>query len=348
MPARVHSQNYLIFITGIMLSLIIPSPLGRGAILQPLTSSLSPSNERQETALVISNIHGNTLLSTIFLTGNPLNFVLLGLLDVQTQLQFQWLHWLVVTSFVAFILLIGFAIFISFCLLPERAFAIDKHVIEKELERLGRPSQVECFIIGSFLFLAVMIATQHSHHIALPWIMIGLAIGLALYSVLTIEQVRQLVDWPTLFFISAIVSWGPIMSALYIDELIAGKLTIFSGIFQTDYFALTILQLSAIIFILRLFVPGAPAFILMLTTFLPFAQEAGYSGWLVGFIILTLSEGFIFSHQHGVFSQSLEMAKNKQWHLRSHQIFLANVYFYILRVIALIISIPFWKMISVI
>lgn len=331
--------------TAIALTLALPSPLGRSAILAPLMRPLAEGRSKGfRTALLFVMAQGTTLWSTVFLTGNPLNFVLLGFLDTQSQLRFQWMYWLLASCCFAVLASIGFALLLAWLLRGEHDNAPTAAIAELTPPVL---SWRDGFVILLYALLFVAIFTRHLHHIELHWIVLALAmIGLYVLP-MPLQTIRTRVDWPTLLFIASIVSWQAMLHTVHVDAWINAHLPALLP-YVHQYAAVNMLYLAALIFVIRLVVPGAPAFVILLTTLLPLASALGLSGWVLGFVMLTLSEGFVLSHQHGVLSHLLSEAHAANMEISSKQLLVANTLAWLLRLLALIASIPLWIMLSLI
>ncbi len=327
---------------GITLTLIVPSPLGRSSMVYPLLNRfLGPTTKKTNTLLSLIHIHAATLFSTVFLTGNPLNFVLLSMLEQQTQNRFQWLGWLKAGSVTCLVLAIGIMVF--FFLGSRLASTEVSYESESKEQDVNLKSKDwGAAILYGFMFLAVL--TRSVHQLPLVWLIMALALTVFYFSGMTLVSLRQRVDWPTLIFIATVVAWGPILDFLELNQWLA-KLAVFLVPLFESGIALGILGTAALIFVVRLFIPGAPAFLLLASTLIPFAmnqQGITISPWLIGFIIVTLSEGFIFSYQHGVPSQVLSDLDSDKIPFNLRTFLASNLFFWLVRLTAILASIPLW------
>jgi DASS family divalent anion:Na+ symporter len=89
---------------------------------------------------------------------------------------------------------------------------------------------------------------------------------------------------------------------------------------------------------------AAPA--LMFTLLMPVAQQAVMSSWLVAFVILMATEAWIFPYQASYYLYFEEwVQENKHYNLRST--LAMNAWFSLLRLLAILLSIPFWRRIGI-
>jgi len=366
LPESNLSQGLIIFASGSFLSTIIPSPLGRAALLNPLVFDLiekTPKNKSKKAAatdirtkaanvtpLIISALQGTTLLSTIFLTGNPLNLVMLGFFNAQTQYRFQWLYWLQATFIVGVILTVGYLGILLWQARKSNLKPMTNTQIDALLSQLGPIKNSEWGAMAGIIIFGAGILTQSYHHIEPVWLAFGIALVLYLYGALTAKDLRSNVDWPTLMFVAAIVSWGPIMSQLQLNTLIS-KQVIGLGLntLMTQNLPLGIGFLVLIVILIRFAFPGGPTFVIVMTALIPLASSTGISPWVLGFIALTVSEGFLLPYQHGVYSLMVEELNNRGLGnaYNKRDILISNVLLMALRLVAIYLTILYWKAIAI-
>ena len=344
--ASFPTRLFAVVASGVLLTLVVPSPLGRASMVQPLVHRFFRTDRaRNNSFLALAHIHGTTVLSTIILTGNPLNFVLIGMLDEQTRGRFQWLGWLRATSVAGLVLAIGFIAVLFFFSIKTRS---DKKDGRPDIQLTVQSDPVRDWAtLGLYAILFIAILSRSIHQIPLEWLVLSLALAVFFFSGLSLATLRHRFDWPTLIFVATVVAWGPMMDHLGLSTLLANQLPMLIPIFEKSLY-LGITLLMAGVFVVRLAVPGAPAFIILASALLPFAQTIGLSPWVLGFVILTVSEGFIWPYQHGVFSQNITMLDADRVSYRASSLIVFNVIFYLLRCGAIFLSIPFWKALNLI
>lgn len=337
-----------LLLSALALTMVLPSPLGRSALLAPLLQPLAAGRSpRLQTAVVFALAQGTTLWSTVFLTGNPLNFVLLGLLDVQSQQRFQWLHWLLAASAFALVAGVGLAALLAWLLhragragarpseLPSAAFMADAAAAPQA----GDASAVVPVL---YLLLFVAVLTRPVHQIELHLVVGALALVGFYLAPMPMQSLRARLDWPTLLFIATLVAWQPMLSRTGADAWLAGHLPALARHAHASL-AVNIVVLALGVGLVRLVVPGAPAFIVLATSLLPLAPALGLSPWALGFVLLTVSEGFVLAHQHGVLSHLLAEAQAQGMVLEPRRLLLANLGAWVLRVLALVACVPWWR-----
>jgi di/tricarboxylate transporter len=341
--------------TALLLTLVLPSPLGRAALLAPLLGPLAAGRgPRAQTALVFALMQSHTLWSTAFLTGNPLNFVLLAMLSLQTQQRFQWLPWALAACAFFAVATLGLALILAWLLhgrgadLPAVAAGAGSRPApapDASPEPTLTPADdapAPLLVPTLYALLLAALLTRGWHGIDLHWAALGLALaGLAL-APLPAEALKRRVDWPTLLFVATLAAWQPMLEHAGVAAWLAAEVPALAAAAQGVLWV-NVLVLAAAVALLRLLLPGAPAFIVLATALLPLAPQLGLSPWVLGFVLLTLTEGFVLPHQHGVAAQVTAEARALGLQVQTQRLFAAHLAAYALRVAALLASLPWWQ-----
>jgi DASS family divalent anion:Na+ symporter len=112
---------------------------------------------------------------------------------------------------------------------------------------------------------------------------------------------------------------------------------------MTYNFGVFILILSVTMFIMRLAMPINAAIVLMAAVIMPLADIAGLNSWLVGFILLVLGEMWVLPYQCSYYLQFKEMTLSDK--IYEEKSFLRiNMMVNIIKLAAIYISVPYWKM----
>ncbi len=345
--------------------MVLPSPVGRAALLTPLAFDMiedTPKVREKKidvSALIVSLTQGSTLLSVVFLTGNPLNLIMLDLADKKTRTLYgQWANWFAPAEIAALILILGWLLVMLWLTIKSDLQPVNKEKIKKKLVEMGSITYHE---VGSLIALVAFIAgalTVQYHQIPLAWIAFGIALVLFLYDAASPQDLRNNVDWPTLLFIASLTSWQPIMAYLRLDQTLVNVLQAsFKSLNLASYIdqrfnqiPILIIALAIGIGLLRFILPGGPAFVILMTALTPIVTDAGISPWILGFTLLTISEGFILPYQHGAYTQAVSELERRGLLAcyRPKKLLIANIFLVITRVTAVCVSFWYWRSISAI
>ena len=345
-PCSTFFYNLMLTLIGLLFTPILPSANGRVGLISPLLKDLLSSLKfksqgRDATRMALSAFFGVSLFSSIFLTSKAINFLVFTMLPTQVQDSFQWSDWAQAAA------ITGVTLFALFMLLSYLLFntgkhpELDKSQIKLQLNILGRMSLKEWGAVLGVLLLVAGIVTTSIHKIKPAWI--GLAIMfifLALGS-LSKKSFREKIDWPFLFLLGTLIGLTRTLNYLGLDQLLANKL---SGLQQmmTDNFYLFVLVLFGVILVLRTALSTIATIVIASSVFLPLANIAGVNMWVVGFIILTLSEAFLLPYQSTYYL--LFKGINSPQPLYHEGAFLRfNIWMTLFRLMAVYASIPVWR-----
>ena len=353
-PPSSFWYSVALFASGMFLTPVVPSQGARMAIVSPfLMDLLSASNPGKKDLLgarfVNSTLGGVGLGASIFLTGKPINLIVLGLFDYQTQFAFQWVNWLLaasVTGILMFLIFLGLA---KLAFADARNFEIPRSVVRQQIRVLGPLSQLEWAAALSVGVLITGILFSSVHKVDIPWMALAILTVLILFNVVGKQEIRNHIDWTTLIFVGAIIAWLPVMSLTGLDTLVSSQLGWLGDTMKSN-FPHFIVVLSVLIVLVRLVLPEPITVILFVTALFPLASKAGVSPWVVGFIVLTMAEAYIFSYQCGYFIQLKDLLSvgGLEESYDEGRIVRFNVLMIVGRIVAIYASIPFWRFLNII
>lgn len=352
-----HTHGLLLF--GLLLTPVIPSQLARSSLIAPFLHTLSrlyhvghtPGQPmlRLNARLFASTIAGISLAASIFLTGKPANLLAFGLFGAQTQYAFEWLRWLLAASFCGGLLLL-FHLGAQALIFRQPAITqIGGDKLTIQLATLGPMRELEWGALLAILLITLGMLTASWHKIELPWLSLTVLIILLLFGALHGEQINRFIDWSVLIFIAAIVTWPPIMASTGISDMITSTFASMGGLMKRNLPGF-IAGLSLGIVLLRLVLPELVAEILLLTLLLPLAHANGVSEWLIGFVVLTLCEGYFFPYQapyHGMLRSRLDQ-EGCHFNCNDGLLLQYNALMMLGRILAVFLAFPFWTALDII
>jgi DASS family divalent anion:Na+ symporter len=339
-----------IFFTGIFLTPLFPSANGRISLASPILEDMVDSlgykkSDKAATRLSVATFAGFTLFSGIFLSSKSIHFVIFGLLPIQVQEQFNWGYWLYASLAAGAVLFILYMIVTGIMFHNREIPRLSKDQIEAQRNILGPMSPQEWAALGGIVLFLIGIATSSIHKIQLPWI--GLTV---LYVVLALEflskkEFKMSIDWTFLIFLGTLIGLVKSMSYIGLDQQI-GQHLIWLGDYTRTNFPLFVLLLSLCIFVLRLFIPNNATVAILASVFLPIAEISGINPWVVGFIILMMSDAWFMPYQCTYYLLFEELTGKKKLFDKTSllQFNLVSVLF---RLAAVYASIPFWRFLGI-
>ena len=345
-PAHKAWYSFSLFFTGLILTPLVPTTNGRVAIMGPflkemLTAFDEKSAQLEAPRLAASTLNGISLFSAIFMTSKSVNFIIYGLLPLQEQTRFQWLFWLLAASVCGASLLFGYLLTIWLVFRNNTKPVISKSMIVTQLKLLGPISTSEWACLTGLGVLLTSFLTSSVHHIAVSWVALSIMLGLLLFGFLSNEDFRKKIDWSFLVFLGSLIGIVATITHIGLETYLGEKLS-WLGLYMEQSFERFVLFLALTIFVVRLLLPINATIVILATLLIPFAINYGINPWVVGFIILLLSESFFYPYQASYYSLfvSITGEKSKSEHPR---VILSNVIIYLIKILAIYISLPFWR-----
>ncbi|AIK96471.1 SLC13 family permease [Candidatus Odyssella acanthamoebae] len=339
--------NLVIFLIGTILTPMVPSIASRCVLVTPVVSKMLHSLKINEKSFLsvqfaASAFFGCSIFANVILSSSLMNFVILGLLPVQEQDQFQWFGWLKAAGIYGITVAIGyFGFMLITMLLCEKKFT-QKHLFAEQSQVLGHLRKEEIFAIGGMIFVTVGLLTNSLHKIHPSFVTLFIMFCTVGFGLISKNQFQRDVDWPFLIFMAAAVSITATIKYLGMDAWIANFLKIITSTTSSPTLFLT--YIGVITLIARIFLPIAPAIVLLSTTFIPLAANEGVNPWLVTFIILVAADMWFVPYQNSFYIMFEEagLIDNRLFYDR-HKFIIYNFFVGVIKIGAFYISIPYWK-----
>ncbi|MBF0099329.1 MAG: anion permease [Desulfobacterales bacterium] len=344
--------SFCLFIIGIILTPVVPSPTARVTMLIPfLVELMDIAKDEQDnlisTQFVLATLQGVGLVGTIFLTGDPFNLILFGMFDQQNQYTFQWLYWLYASSFAGIILLISYFILLGLFFRKAGKINISRNTINEQVKILGPLSSAEWGALMGICTLAIGIMSASIHKMDIPWLTLSIIVGLMIVGTVNADEMRSRIDWTTLIFIGTITAWVPVVSSSGLNDVITENIG-WVGQYMQNNIYIFILLLFGLMMIVRIFLlPGTTA-ILFYTALSPIALTAGISEWFLAFIIRLISECFILPYQYTNYVLIRDDLAYRGLKYNNNRIIMFNIIMVFVRLGAIFASLPFWKYLNII
>ncbi len=350
LPNSQFWHNVGLFITGLVLTPIIPTANGRIALVSPFYADMVESLQLKmkglaATRLAVTCFGGVSLFSAIFITSKSVNFAVFGLLSPQGQDHFQWMTWFLSAIVAGGVLLAFNGLAAAFWFRNVEQPQLPKERVAEQLKLLGNLKNREWAGIIGVVFMVVGIVTSSVHKMQPPWLGFTMLFGLLLCGTLNKKELKEKVDWTFLLYLSGITGIVAAFNYLGLDRDLGAALPGL-GSYMRSNFSLFVLLLFAIINAIRLVVPNNATTVILATILMPLAEVNGVNGWVVGFIILVFSEVWFFPYQCSYYLQLQEL--NQDNALYNEKSFLRfNAVMNLGRLVAVYASIPYWKMLGI-
>lgn len=350
LPKNKFLLQIVLFAIGVLLTPVMTAQSARVSLITPLlenmrkTAGLNPQSVAAN-SLACAAFNGCILLSVMFLTGKSSNFVLFGMLPEQTQWQFGWLNWLTVSSVPGIFLIIAFFALLSLQFRNQDSMHVNRIAIKRELHLMGHLTVHEWAAILSISALILGLAFSSLHQIPSAWISFAIFFILLTSGVLNKDDFKNGINWPFLFYLGAIIGIMRCVEEIGIEAWIINYLSWLADIaFEQQILFIVLIYGVSWLGGLLFGTMAAPA--LMFTLIMPVAHQAFMNAWLVAFVILMGTEAWIFPYQSSYFLCFEEWVReSKAYDLK--KTLSVNAWFSLIRLLAILLSIPFWRKIGV-
>lgn len=345
-PANKAWYYMSLFLSGAVLTPVVPTTNGRVSIVTPfmteLLTSFDPASAKAEAPRLSAAVLGGTsLLSAVFLSSKSVNFLVFGLMPFQEQMRFQWVDWLFAASVAGLVLLVLYLLASWLLFRNSEKPSIPKVLVCDQLKILGPPKPGEWAGVIGLLVLLTSFMTAAVHHIEIPWIALAILFSLLMFGFLQKQDFRNRIDWNFLIFLGSLIGLVSSMKYVGLDKWLTLQLAWLNDYMAND-FGIFIALLSLSIFVVRLAMPINATVVIFATLLMPAAMNLGITPWVVGFIILLMSEGFIWPYQASYYAQFCTLAGPGSGS-ESPKLIALNALQYAFKLAAIYASVPFWQ-----
>jgi len=263
------------------------------------------------------------------------------MLSPQEQQQFSWLYWLFAAAVPAAAMLALYAAGVALFFRSDETPALSKQQVDVQLRLLGKLKRREWASIAGIGLFVVGILTTSIHNVQPPWLGMAILYGLLLYGYLNRREFREKTDWPGLVYLGTLVGVIGTFNYLGLDRWLTTELSGLADVLRTS-FGVFVALLFGLVAVLRFAFPSSATIAICATIFMPVASQAGVSPWVVGFMLLTFSDMWIFPFQSPQYQQFHELLRDKR--LYDERAFLRfNLFVNAVRLAGVYAAIPFWE-----
>ncbi|GAD02093.1 SLC13 family permease [Agarivorans albus] len=345
-PASKIWYNISFFSVGALLTPVVPTVNGRVTIVAPflkdlLSGASKEAREQEGPRLKASLLFGASLLSPIFVSSKSVNFIVLGMLPQQVQQYFQWLDWLLAALVCGMVLLALYAVSLCWVYRNKQSLKLPKTTSLQQLKTLGSLNPAEWSSILGLIVLISALLFANIHRIEVAWVALAILFYLMMFGFLDPNQFRTKIDWSFLVFLGSLIGVVDIIHQVELDTWLTGKIYWLAAYMQ-ESLALFVVLLAVIVSLIRLILPINATVIILATLLIPASIEVGVNPWVIGFLILFLSESFFWPFQASYYMQFLSLTtgivSNDEAKLMK-----MNVLIYLFKLVAVYLSIPYWQ-----
>ncbi len=349
LPAKQSWYTAGLFLLGSLMTPIIPSAIRRSRLMVPITQNLIEvlkvkNQSSLATKISVAGFYGVTSLNSVFFTGSIINFIAIGILPLQVQHKLSTIGWTTSALMVAVVLIVTNLFGLSLWFHERTRLSISRKTVSQQLEILGPLSQKEWnAIIAVFFFIGTTI-TFSLYQIQFAWLSLFLFFALASLRIIKIQEWAAQTDWSFLLMVSAGLGIYKALIFLNIDGLIKNNISPGIAIFGTTKPSI-LASLVVMTILTRLLFSIGPSCIIMLTLGLPIAEYYDINLWVTTLTILIACEIWFFPYQ-STFYRNFEDFFEGDIPYERHKFLIYNLLVVTARILAIYLSIPYWRQIG--
>jgi len=350
-PLHFKGQVLGLLGVGLVTAPFIPSTNAKVAMLAPLTKAISDAMGYERKSPAAAGLFGAMFtgvcnMAPLFISASAIGFLIQGLLPLETRNQFTFAYWLLCALPWTVVMSVLNYLAIIWLYKPAHEKHLSSDYIKQQLQQLGPMQGREKYTAAVVLLTFGLWATESLHGISPTVVaMISLCVLIG-GGMMTREDFRSSIPWDSLIFIGATISLSVVFAALDINSWVV---SIFSPVIA--HFAgniyLFIIVLALVTYVVRVILVSQMAYISIFLVFLvPLAVNVGINPWVVGFILYTTVNGWLFFFQNPIFLTAF-YAANGDFIDHSQTIKLCLAYM-VIAVLGLFASVPLWQVLGLV
>lgn len=307
LPSSAFSNQFVLLISGYLLSFVTPSGNNRVSLLLPVYKDMISSLRLEKqgnsaTALMAATFGGAMLFSPMLAISKSANITAVSFLPDAIQEKFLGFYWLYCALFCVIGITVIHLLAVRYLFPVSNERIIDQQVVARQLACLGGMSFAEKLAAGAFLSFIFLCVTYSIHHVE-PSVIAGLIlISLLLFGIFSKIDFKGQTDWPMIFFLLGIDSLMNIMSYLRLDQALAVSVHDLYN-FIDGRLWLFIIAACATTLVIRLALPLTAGMLTACVILLPVAEQQGIHAWICVFLCAVFSDIWFFPYQSSVYLQ---------------------------------------------
>jgi len=347
-PPSYRGQMAGLSVCGLILSPLIPSAIAKVALTSPLALGISESmgfadQSKGSAGLGFTALIFSGLFIPFFLTASYVNFMVLGMIPGEYISWLEWFWWSMPLMIFFSVCMFGV---ISLLFRPENLpKQPSKQLLKDQLATLGTMTRQELVTLSVLTGVITLLILQPWHNIGGVWIVISGFAMLVIFGLLDKNTLKTGIDWAFLLYIGIIFAFASTASRLGVTPWIAGILTDLLKPFTASPYTF-LPTLAVMVYLASFIVTGSPLVILLVLSLLPMAKQVGVHPWLIVFVILLSYNPFFFSYQSAIYLTAYYGTDEKAFTHRQGRT--VAIYYALISILGIIISIPFWESIGLI
>ena len=351
-PPTFNGQILAMMITGLIIGPAIPSSMAKIAIASPMASSIGETmgfkaNSHGMLGLFAATYTGYSLLAPAFISASFFGYMILSLMPENVQQQFSWLFWFEAMIPWCVSVFIGCYFAIKMIYNPGKDASMPKDIIEKQIESLGPMTKNEKITLVVLVICIVFWILES--FIKIPAVIPAImgCVLLIVFNIIDFQDYNTKIAWHIITFAGGVIAIAGVLKAMSLIDWFSTNFGAYMGGFVSNPYIFVILG-SIVMFLLRfIIVDHMTAFTLFIIILSPFCLNAGISPWIAGIIAYVNIMPFVTFYQNIQFVVAYQAFGGEAVIEYKRTISFYFVYM-IINICALLVSVPYWKLLGLI
>lgn len=340
------------FLIGIALSALTPSITVRIAIVIPIAVSVVEACKlapHSKGAAFISIIAWAMCLlpGTGWLTGSLTGPIMLGFLPPELKPMATFDAWFQILALPWFLVTVAFILLIYLTMKPTEPIGIPRDTFKKQYDALGPISRQE--VIASIVLVGslIMFTTEKIHGIPTAATAMAALFLLIVFRIIALPEISSGVNWDVILFFGVAISLSTIFVTAKVSDWIGPILQ--PGLLSLAVSPLMFLLVATLVIMLIRFIDvpwGFSTIALTVPVLIPIFNQFGIHPLVSSMPYIIGINFFLLSYQQPFVLMAEGVMQGKGW--APNHVTIAGLSYIAAVVIALLISIPYWRMLGVI
>lgn len=340
------------FIIGMALSALTPSITVRLAIVMPIALGVIDACKQEH------NSKGSAYIALIafamclfpgtgWLTGSLSGPIMVGFLPSALKPLATFNNWFQILALPWFVVTVVYVVLVYFLMKPKANIGIPRDTFKQQYAELGPITREEIITALILVGSLVLFTTEKWHGIPAAATALMALVLLLLFGVIKASEIGSGANWDVIVFFGVTISLSTIFMDAKVSAWIAPILEPTMLSLAAKPLLFMMVATFGILLIRFIDVPwGFSTIALTSTVLIPVFNQFGIHPLVVTFAYLVGINFFLLGYQQPWILMAEGIIQNKGWAAR--HIFTAGLCYIIAVVIALLVSMPYWRMIGAI
>ena len=348
LPPNYKIYTFVLAVSGVLATPVLPDPRARMAIMSPISLSLADAigfkpRSNGSAGLVLAAFIGFSQMTFLFLTGASFNLIGWNLLPAEAKSEFGWGAWTLAAlpAGVFSLLTLLLAVHVFYRPSADDQFRVRPKTVETQLEILGPLTRAEWLSIGILALALLGWITEPIHRIGEAWVALGAFILFLLTGVLDKGALKNGIDWGLVLLVGVLLSLGGLMPVLKVDRWLIGVVQPILSLFSSQPLPF-LLVIGLVTYLVCLFLRRTPAVILLMLTLTSWAQHIGIHPGVLLLTVVMAIDSWFFPYQSDSYQITYFSTDERAFsHAQARKLMFAKV---AVSLLAIAISVFYWRM----